>query len=198
LRFLVDGIQRGVVPKDVVYEAESDSRRAFLQGQADFMRNWPNVFEDARRSPIADDVSVRPLPSWKGRSRVGVLGGHDLVISAFSKNTTGALVICRSPDEPGEHPRGMHSLRGRTGAGQAVGRSYGAAGATGVRGLRDAVFHARSRPVTPNYLAVSRAIYANVHRALQGELSPQQAVAVANGQIQQALDVVRRRPPGRR
>src|SRR5215216_7098136 len=44
LSLMVQGIEDGAVPKAVVTYMEEESRRAFEQGQATFMRNWPYAY----------------------------------------------------------------------------------------------------------------------------------------------------------
>jgi ABC-type glycerol-3-phosphate transport system substrate-binding protein len=61
--------------------------------------------------------------------------------------------------------------------------------------LKNAIFSAVSRPVTPNYAAVSAAISNNVNSALRGQLTVAQALNKANYDMQRALDAVH--PPGR-
>ncbi len=62
--------------------------------------------------------------------------------------------------------------------------------------LRDAIRTAKPRPIVPNYQAVSQAISTNVNRALRGALSPEQALRLANDQMQQALDSAYSGSPG--
>ncbi|MDQ4137860.1 MAG: ABC transporter substrate-binding protein, partial [Actinomycetota bacterium] len=53
--------------------------------------------------------------------------------------------------------------------------------------LRDAISQAKSRPVSPVYPQVSQAIYKNVNEALAGRVSPQDALAQAEEEMNQAL-----------
>lgn len=188
LRFMVDGIRDGVAPREVVNHKEAQSRRAFLRGRANFMRNWPSDYAQIRESEIADDVGVTSLPSWKGGIQANVLGGHNLVISTFSKNPAAALKlidyltgpeIIRQDAIDHAHAPVLLDLWDDSAVQRALPVSSE---------LDDAIRNARVRPVAPNYQDVSRAIYTNVNRALQGEVTPDKALQAANDQMQQALN----------
>jgi len=53
--------------------------------------------------------------------------------------------------------------------------------------IRQAIEHARARPVSPVYPQISQAIYKNVNRALAGEQSAQDAMKNAQADIEKAL-----------
>lgn len=195
LRFMVRGIRDGVAPWAVINQKEAQSRRAFLRGKADFMRNWPAAQKDIDASSIKRDVDAMSLPAWKDGNQASVLGGHNLVISRFSTNPAAALklihyltqsdVIRRDAIEHAQPPV-LRDLWEDL----AVQRALPAFGA-----LSDAIRagNAEIRPVVPNYKEVSEAIYTNVNRALAGDATPEQALQTANEEMQQALDDAYRR-----
>jgi multiple sugar transport system substrate-binding protein len=191
LQFLVSGIKDHAVPREIVNHTEEESLHAFGRDRADFMRNWPYAYaalQDATQYPNAvGHVGVAPLPSWNDRAPTSVLGGHILVISAFSENPAAALKLVdylSSADvirhdatdfalappliELWDDPRVREALP-----------AFG--------DLKNAIFNARSRPVTPNYQAVSTAISKNVNRALRGQ-APEDALEAASDDMQRALD----------
>jgi multiple sugar transport system substrate-binding protein len=53
--------------------------------------------------------------------------------------------------------------------------------------LKQSVEQARSRPVSPVYTQISQAIYKNVNAALAGQMSPEEALKKADGDINSAL-----------
>jgi multiple sugar transport system substrate-binding protein len=188
LRFMVRGI-RHAAPYQVVVQNEIQNQRAFGNGNAYFMRNWPPYMKQLldQNPSLADDVATAPLPSWSGGGRGSVLGGHILVIPRLSKNRGAALAavdflssakivkrnaitffLAPALREVWEDPDVRRTLP-----------SYAA--------LKDEIFNATLRPRVPNYQAVSSAIYKNVNRALRGELTPERALALANAQMNQAL-----------
>jgi multiple sugar transport system substrate-binding protein len=192
LQFMVDGIKNGAVPREIAEQTEDSSIYAFGRGRADYMRMWPYAYAElqnpAKFPQAAGKVGVAPLPSWAGRTPVSVLGGHMLVISAFSKHPDAALklvdflssaeVLKRDATEFSLAPALLALWND-----QQVEQALPASAA-----LRDAIFHARSRPVIPNYPEVSRAIYENVHRALRQDVTPEAALRQAQFEMQQAID----------
>jgi multiple sugar transport system substrate-binding protein len=190
LEFMVSGLRQGAVPRAVVTYMEEQSRREFQGGRATFMRNWPYAYALAKRkgSDIRNDFAVAPLPAFEGAGRAGVLGGHNLVISAYSENPGGALALLQylTSPEAMERDAVKYSLA------PALARTYEDADVQDAlpfaAELRQAVQQAKSRPVTPVYPQVSQAIYENVYRALAGDTSPKDAIAKADRDIEQALD----------
>ncbi len=191
LQFMVDGIRQGAVPREIVNQTEEHSLRAFGRGRADFMRNWPYAYaalQDPVEYPkVAGDVGVAPLPRWNDRAPVSVLGGHVLVVSAFSDNPAAALKLVDflSSADVLKRDAAEFSLapaRQDLWDDPEVQKALPA-----FSDLKSAIFDAKSRPVTPNYQAVSAAISKNVNRALRGQ-PPDEALELANDEMQRALD----------
>ena len=197
LQLMVAGIKTKAIPPNIVNQAEEKSLHAFGDKRADLMRNWPYVYaqlNDPRAYPkVAGDVAVAPLPTWDHGPQ-GVLGGHLLVISAFSKNPGAALklvdflssapVVKQDAIEFGLAPA-LVALYDDPDVQESL---------PAFVHLKDAIANARSRPVTPNYQSVSEAIFENVNAALQGSLTPREALKTANEEMQQALDDAYRSP----
>jgi multiple sugar transport system substrate-binding protein len=190
LEFMVSGLRQGAAPRAVVTYMEEQSRREFQGGRATFMRNWPYAYALAKRkgSDIRGDFAVAPLPAFEDAGRAGVLGGHNLVISAYSENPGGALAMLQYLTSPEAMERDAveYSLA------PALARTYEDPDVEDAlpfaAELRQAVQQAKSRPVTPVYPQVSQAIYENVYSALAGDTSPEDAIAQADREIEQALD----------
>jgi len=198
LQLMVAGIHTKATPSNIVNQAEEKSLHAFGDARADLMRNWPYAFaqlNDPRAYPkVAGNVAVAPLPTWDNGPPASVLGGHLLVISAFSKNPGGALklvdflasapVVKEDAIEFGLAPA-LVALYDDADVQKAL---------PAFEHLSDAIANARSRPVTPNYQDVSEAIFENVNAALQGSLTPREALKTANEEMQLALDDAYRIP----
>ncbi|MCW3046051.1 MAG: hypothetical protein JWO74_335, partial [Solirubrobacterales bacterium] len=92
LQLMVDGVKTGVAPKAVTTYMEEQSRRAFESGQPVFMRNWPYAYALGNQpgSKTKGKFKVAPFPTFEGGGKAGILGGHNLVVSAYSKNPKGA------------------------------------------------------------------------------------------------------------
>jgi hypothetical protein len=186
---MVDGIEDGVAANGVTTYMEEEARRYFESGKATFMRNWPYAYElgNAKGSTVRGKFDVAPLPSFEGGGKAGILGGHDMVISVFSENPGAALKFI---DFVTSRDQQLLTLRDYSQAAvisdvyddPAVRTKYPFA-----EQLRDAVGQAKSRPVSPVYPQISQAIYENVSAALEGSVTPAQALEDAQADIDKAL-----------
>jgi multiple sugar transport system substrate-binding protein len=189
LQFMVDGIKSGAAPKAVTTYMEEESRRAFESGGPAFMRNWPYAYALGNQSgsKVKGKYKVVPFPTFEGGGKAGILGGHNLVISTYSKNPAGAVKLIdylTSPDVERLYAA-KYSIAPTLNAtydDPAVKKALPFA-----EELRQAVQQAKSRPVSPVYPQISQAIYKNVNAALAGQMSPQDALKNADDQINRAL-----------
>ena len=90
---MVNGVKNGSASKAVTTYMEETARRAWEAGKAVEMRNWTYAYALGQMSKIKGKFKVAPLPSWQGGGKAGILGGHNLVVSAYSKNPNGAVVL---------------------------------------------------------------------------------------------------------
>jgi multiple sugar transport system substrate-binding protein len=187
LQFMVDGIKNGAAPRAVTTYMEEPARRAFEAGRATFMRNWPYAYALGNQSDIKGDFEVAPLPQWEGGKAASILGGHNLVVSAFSQNPGGSLALIDFLTSPEiqEQDAAKYSLAPTLTA------TYDDPDVKEAlpfaADLKQAVEQARARPVSPVYPQISQAIYENVNRALAGQSTPQQAMQQAQSDIERAL-----------
>jgi multiple sugar transport system substrate-binding protein len=186
LDFMVSGIKDGAASRAVVAQMEEESRRAFEQGRATFMRNWPYAYALGNKSKIKGKFKITTLPGIDGKPGSGVLGGTNLAISAYSKNPGGALaVINYFTSEVGQR------LIGEGATPPATTAAYKEPSVRKAIGLPDEIQHAvaqaKPRPVSPVYPQISQAIYQNVNKALSGQISTDDAVKNMSGRIQKAL-----------
>jgi multiple sugar transport system substrate-binding protein len=188
LQFMVDGIKNGSVPKAVTTYTEEPARRAFEAGRAAIMRNWPYAYAlDQKAAEIKGKFEVIPFPGWEGGGKAGILGGHNMVISAFSENPgatlkfidymTSAEVMKRNAVEYSKSP-----VLGETYEDAEVQKAIPFSNE-----LKAAVEQAKSRPVSPVYSLISQAIYKNVNAALSGGAAPADAIKQADSEITKAL-----------
>src|SRR3954468_16935686 len=190
LQFMVDGIKNGTVPKAVTTYMEEEARRTFEAGKADFERQWPYAYAlgNMKGSKVAGKFAVEPLPGWEGGAKAGnILGGHNSVISVYSKNPGGALKLVdyltsekrmtRNAVKFSKAPTLKASY-----ADPAVKKAL-----PFIDQLKQAVEQAKSRPVTPVYSQVSQAIYKNVNDALSGQTDPKSALKKAQSDMDKAL-----------
>src|SRR5262249_30997969 len=73
-------------PPSVIASAEEEPRRAFQDGRAIFLRNWPYAWAELQKqgSPVRGKVGFGPLPSATGEPGAGTLGGWQLAVNAQS------------------------------------------------------------------------------------------------------------------
>jgi multiple sugar transport system substrate-binding protein len=189
LQFMVDGIKSGAAPKAVTTYMEEPARRAFENGRATFMRNWPYAYALGQKAEkVKGKFKVAPYPEFEGGGKAGILGGHNLVISAYSKNPEGAVALIDYLTRPEAIKRDAaeYSLA------PVLEATYDDAEVKEALPfadeLKQAVAQAKPRPVSPVYTQISSAIYKNVNQALSGQQSPEAALKKADSQINQALE----------
>jgi multiple sugar transport system substrate-binding protein len=185
LAFLRRLIERGVSPRWITAADEELSRRAFGDGHAIFLRNWPYVLDllEAPDSPVRGRVGIAPLP---GRSRDtagrGSTGGSHLGVARHTAHPVEALALARFLT--GE--RAQRALL--------AGTLY----PTLMPLYRDPLLlkehpwlpriHAlmlggRPRPVTPNYLLLSTTLQPDFSAVLVGLKSPERAIEEAGRRL---------------
>ncbi len=154
------------------------------------MRNWPYAYARVlKRNPrLKGKIGVARLPGWKGGASASVLGGHIVVISAYSKNPGAALkfagyLTSSSIIERDAVRFGLAPALTALWDDPAVAKALPA-----FQALKAAVFGARLRPSVSDYQSFSSAIYTNINRALTRETSPGVALDAADDRIQQTLD----------
>src|SRR3954451_3664333 len=189
LQFMVDGIKSGAAPKAVTTYMEEEARRTFESGKADFMRQWPYAYAlgNMKGSKVAGKFAVAPLPGWEGGGKAGILGGHNSVVSAYSKTPGGALKLVdyltsekrmtRNAVKFSKTPTLKASY-----ADPAVKKAL-----PFIDQLKAGVEQAKARPVSPVYTQISQAIYKNVNNALSGQTDPKSALKQAQSDMDKAL-----------
>jgi multiple sugar transport system substrate-binding protein len=190
LEFMVNGIKDGAAPEAVVTMMEEESQRAFVAGRATYLRNWPYVYAigQDKESKIRNDFEVAPFPAFEGGQTAGILGGLNLVISAYASNPGGALAFV----DFATNQESMNRAAAQFALPPALASSYEdpevQKALPFAAELKQAVEQAKPRPVTPVYSQVSQAIYKNVNEALAGQTPPQQALENAQRDLEQALE----------
>jgi multiple sugar transport system substrate-binding protein len=189
LQFMVDGIKSGAAPKAVTTYMEEEARRTFEAGRATFERQWPYAYAlgNMKGSKVAGKFAVAPYPSFAGGGKAAILGGHNSVISAYSKNPGGALKLVDFLTSEKRMKRNAIKFSktptlNATYADPAVKKAL-----PFIDQLKQAVEQAKSRPVSPVYSQISQAIYKNVNNALSGQTDPKSALKKAQSDMDKAL-----------
>ncbi len=192
LRWLAGAVGTIAPPAVATYQ-EEESRYAFQEGRAIFLRNWPYVWSKAQESgsPIRGKVGIVPMVHLPGREAAATLGGWGFGIAAG----------CRNPDlawrfiEFATGEEGMKILNRMNGSIPARRSLYSdseiVASHPHYPELFEALLRARPRPVHPRYAAISSAIQVHVSSALVGRETPEQALDRAAEEIRSVLGTSR-------
>jgi multiple sugar transport system substrate-binding protein len=187
LKFMVDGVKSGAAPKSVTTYMEEPARRAFEAGRVSMMRNWPYAYTLAEQAgKVKGKFKVMPYPEFEGGGKAGILGGANLVISAYSKNAGGALALLDflSSEQANE-------IYADTASPPVLTKTYDDPATKKALPFADelaeAIGQAKPRPVSPVYPLISEAIYKNVNAALSGDTSPEAALKAADRGVTKAL-----------
>jgi multiple sugar transport system substrate-binding protein len=191
LEFMRSLITSGASPEAVVTYQEPQAMNTFASGEAAFMRNWDYAWaasQDPQNSKVVGKVGVAPLPTfnaadWPGHSTVG---GWNLYINPHSKHLKADLTFI-------EWMTGVQAQTIMATYASEIPSNYAVQKSPEVR-AKNPVLRIVSlvkftpRPAqTPAYPSVSAAIYRNINAALAGSVSPQQALAQAQREIESAI-----------
>jgi multiple sugar transport system substrate-binding protein len=187
LQLMVDGVDSGAAPKAVTTYMEQESQRAFLSGKVTFLRNWPYVYALGKDSKLKDDFDIATLPKFGEGEPASVVGGHDNAISAFSKNPNAAAAFIEytTSDELQKVIFSEFSnppVLSKTYDDPDIQKKYAFAS-----DLKKAVEQGKARPASAVYPQISEAIYKNVHEALQGKVSTDEALKKMKSDMEKAL-----------
>ena len=187
VEFMAGGIEEGAVPKPVTTYEEEEARRSFENGNATFMRNWPYAYTLGQEGKQAGNFDVAAFPGFGGNEAASVLGGYNLAVSAFSDNADGAVALANF----------LTSTEAQIEAGKVatppvVAEAYDDPGVQKempfAKELLKAIEQGESRPASPVYPQISEAIYKNLHSALNGDMSPDEAVKKMDEDITKAIE----------
>ena len=198
LRALVemrDQIYRdGVVPRAVLTWQEEQTRFAFQNGQAAFMRNWPYpvpLMEDSSESRVAGKFSVAPMPAGPGGTHTAAIGGAQLAINRRTEHPEAAWSVIdflTQPEQMRERARVVGQFPTRLSVYDDPDLASGLAIPPAT--VRRIIEYGVPRPVTPVYTQLSEILQIHLHRALTRQSEPAAALAQAQQQMQRLLNRV--------
>ena len=178
-------------PRAVLGWREEQTRFAFQNGQAAFMRNWPYAWAllaDETESRVAGRFEVASMPGTAEGAPSATLGGAALAINARTEHPEQAFELVRfltSPEQMLERARELGQLPSR----HELYRDRRLSDALGrpAEPLRRIVEHALPRPVTPVYAELSQVLQIRLHRALTDQEAPQAALEGAAQEMRSVL-----------
>ena len=179
LTFMRGLLTSGATPAEVLTWHEEESRFAFQNGNAAFMRNWPyavTIMNVPRDSRVAGKFAVAPMPGGPGGSPTATLGGSALAINAFTAQPDASWKLVEflsAPDQMLE--------RSRLGGYPPRRALYDDPRLADVLPIplemaRRIVERAAPRPATPIYSQLSELLQIDLHRALSGQVAPDRAL----------------------
>jgi multiple sugar transport system substrate-binding protein len=196
LAFMRDQLYRyGVAPREVLTWHEEETRFAFQNGNAVFMRNWPyaaGLLGDSSVSRVAGRFSIAPMPAAEGGTPTATLGGAQLAINAHSEMPEAAyalIAFLTAPEQMLERAEVVKQYPTR----HAVYDDPRLARALDVPvdQVRAAVTSATPRPVIPIYTQLSELLQIQLHRALVRQVSPEAALGIAARQMNELMERTR-------
>lgn len=191
LRYMWESIYRdGIVPREVLTWQEEQTRFAFQNGEAVFMRNWPYAYplmQDPERSRVAGRFAVAPMPS-EGGAPTAALGGAQLAINAHSAHPEEAYKLLKYLTAP-EQMRERARVAGQYPPRPALYEEEALAEALPIppEEIKEIIDRAKARPVTPVYTELSRRLQVHLHSALTGQEEPAAALKETAREMQTTL-----------
>ena len=194
LAFLRGLIVSGVSPAWTTAADEELSRRAFGDGHAIFLRNWPYAMDlfEGKDSAVRGKVAFAALPGRaRGAPGVGSTGGAHLGISSRSRHPDLALALARHlTSERAQRAIALGAALSPTRQSlyrdPEVMREHPA-----MPRLLALALAGRPRPVTPYYLLLSATVQPEFSAALVGVKTPARAIAEAGTRLRYFLEAVR-------
>lgn len=178
VEFMRTAFREGVYAPGFTTMKLEDARRTFQSGEAVFMRSWPYAYQPMNGtdpdSQVAGKVGIAPLPAFPEHEPVAALGGHNLVVNAFSRNIPAATEFVRSVSTSREMQLALaqrHSLAPTMAA-----VYHDVAGDPMMALLAKVLPTARLRPATPEWATVSTEMQQQVFAAYTGVREPKEAV----------------------
>jgi multiple sugar transport system substrate-binding protein len=171
-------IERGVSPPWTTAADEELTRRAFGDGRAIFLRNWPYALDlfEAAGSSVQGRVGVAPLPGATAGSGVGSTGGSHLGISRRTAHPEEAVALARFlTSERAQRAMlagTLYPTRTALYADPELVRRHPA-----LPRIRDLMLAGRPRPITPHYLLLSTTLQPELSAVLVGLTPPARAIA---------------------
>lgn len=167
VRMLADGFASGWIPRAALTFGEEQSREAFQNGSALFLRNWPYVYRLLAdpNSPVATKFDVAPLPG------PSALGGWNLGISSCSTHQQTARDFIRFATTEAN----QRKLFETAGFAPTIATLYHDPALLGrfpyLDVIRRSVASSRNRPATPYYENVSDLVQEYLANALSNPVS---------------------------
>ena len=199
LTYLRDQITRSrVAPSEVLTWHEEETRFAFQNGNAVFLRNWPYAWTLMNQpgSRVAGRFAAAPMPPASkapGGEPTAALGGAQLAVNTFSRHPESAfrlIAYLTAPQQMLERAEvaGQYPARRSVYIDPRLGPRLGKALGVPPAQVLGIVERARARPATPIYSEISEILQIHLHRALAGQTEPAPALAAAAREMEAVIE----------
>lgn len=183
--------RHAIAPREVLTWHEEETRFAFQNGNAVFMRNWPYAYpllSDDKESAVAERFAISPMPPGPGGRPSATLGGAQLAINAATRHPDLAwklIAFLTAPEQMLERAQiaGQYPSRRSVYQHAALGDALKADPVEIVKIVEAAI----PRPVTPIYSELSEVLQIHLHRALAGQTSPDAALRAAAHEMERLV-----------
>jgi multiple sugar transport system substrate-binding protein len=190
--FMRSLITSGATPAAVSTFQEAQAMSIFAGGSSAFLRNWDYAYSNATTPATgkltAAQVGVEPMPAFAGQSTPGYsnIGGWNMYINPHSKNINVDLTFIKwlASDQAQTILATKYSEIPTT---NSVRNSPAVKNVNPVLAIISKTKLVPRPAGTPNYPALSTAIYTNVNAVLAGSQSPAAAMKSAESQASTAL-----------
>jgi multiple sugar transport system substrate-binding protein len=196
LRQLVDFIYKyKISPYEVTqfdefnsYLYANNNNAVFLRGWVGYHKQYKGFLKDT--SNIAN-MEIAPLPHFKGHSTSSVFGGWSLMISEFSNRKEEALKFIDFMFQK-ENQQILYEDGGYLPINVEVyGDSSYISKHPELAKIKNLFLWARHRPFLENYTRISEVMSRYFHKALNNEITVQEALVLASKQIQNGKAIVK-------
>ena len=189
--FMRSLVTSGVTPSSITTFQEPQAMNVFADGQSAFLRNWDYAYSVASTtstSKIVGKVGVAPLPTFAGQSYPGYsnIGGWNMYVNPHSKHVAADLTFIKWLASPAAQDI-LATKYSEIPTTTAVRDSQAVINLNPVLAIVGKTRLVPRPAGTPNYPALSTAIYTNVSAALAGSKTPAAAMASAQSQADTAL-----------
>ncbi|MFZ0045596.1 MAG: extracellular solute-binding protein, partial [Streptosporangiaceae bacterium] len=190
--FMRSLITSGVTPAAVTTFQEPQAMDTFAAGQSVFLRNWDYAYSYATTPATSkltkSQVGVAPLPTFQGQSYPGYsnIGGWNMYINPHSKHIGLDLTFIKWLASPAAQDI-LAMQYSEIPTIESVRTSASVIASNAVLAIVPKTRLVPRPAGTPNYPALSTAIYTNVNAILAGSVSPSAGLANAQSQANTAL-----------
>lgn len=185
LGWLRETLQSGLSPPSVASASEEETRRAFQDGRAVFLRNWPYAWAEVQRegSAVRGRVGWTTLPTADGTTGAGALGGWMLAVNAHSAHRAAAAKLIAHLTSPDAAVALALAYSRNPARRAAYDDPRLRQGAPFIAALLPAARSARPRPISAYYDLVADGLQGELSAAVVGLRSPEEALRRAQRQI---------------